>query len=264
MSRIHNANDTTLSLQSIDLPQAEYTSSVFTSHLLTPGTFRAREHPQINQDWILGMLIFCFILLAWTQVFYSKRIRQIFRAPLSKRFLNQLVRDGNLFNERVTLTFGLVYLLVVSLLLYQLNEQLWGLNFFGLRNITLFLAILFLFFGYWVIKFMLIRFLGVVFKTRETTFNYLLNLLIFCLITGPVILAFLVFIIYLKSDVLLFCCLIVFSLLFIFRVMRGFFIGSGLRKFSYLFLFVYLCSLEILPLLVLIKLLLNFMHSLNM
>jgi hypothetical protein len=30
-----------------------------------------------------------------------------------------------------------------------------------------------------------------------------------------------------------------------------------LTKFSYLFLFVYLCSLEILPLLVLIKILLN-------
>ncbi|MFA5727673.1 MAG: DUF4271 domain-containing protein, partial [Saccharofermentanaceae bacterium] len=89
---------------------------------------------------------------------------------------------------------------------------------------------------------------------------YMLNLLVFCLITGPVILIFLVFIVYMKSDFLLYCALVIFSIFFIFRVLRGFYIGMGLRKFSFLFLFVYLCSLEILPLLVLVKLLLGYTH----
>jgi len=257
-------HDTTFFLESLASPPIEYTQSVFGAHLLHSGSFKPKEHPKYTQDWILGILLFCFVLIAWTQFFYFKRIRQIFKAPFSKRFLNQLLRDGNLFNERVSLTFGLVYLLTVSLLLLQMNERIWGFDFFSLHGIPLFLVILLFFMGYWLIKVLLIRFLGIVFRTRETTYNYLLNLLIFCLITGPVTLLFLVVIIYLKSDFLLYFCLIVFSLLFFFRVMRGFFVGIRLRKFSYLFLFVYLCSLEILPLLVLIKLLLNFMHPLNM
>ena len=120
---------------------------------------------------------------------------------------------------------------------------------------------------YWVItlfniavlavKVALVQLLGMVFKTRETTYNYLLNMLIFALLSAPVMMVVLVFILYLKLPVLLYICLVIFILLFIFRFVRGFFIGIALTKFSYLFLFVYLCSLEILPLLVIAKILLN-------
>ena len=124
---------------------------------------------------------------------------------------------------------------------------------------------------YWVItlfniavlavKVALVQLLGMVFKTRETTYNYLLNLLIFALLSAPVMLVVLVFILYLKTPVLLYICMIIFMLLLIFRFVRGFFIGITLTKFSYLFLFVYLCSLEILPLLVIVKILLNQAHA---
>jgi len=103
----------------------------------------------------------------------------------------------------------------------------------------------------------LVSILGIVFKTKETTYNYLLNLMIFAIITGPVILFFLVFIVYLKTPAILYLCLAIIILLFIFRFIRGFLIGMALTRFSYLLLFVYLCSLEILPLLVLLKFILN-------
>jgi hypothetical protein len=114
--------------------------------------------------------------------------------------------------------------------------------------------------GFLTAKVALVQLLGAIFKTRETTGNYLLNLLIFALLSGPVLLIALVFIIYLKLVILLYICLFIFALLLVFRFMRGFFIGMALTKFSYLFLFVYLCSLEILPFLVLIKILLNNTH----
>jgi hypothetical protein len=106
-------------------------------------------------------------------------------------------------------------------------------------------------------KVALVQLLGAIFKTRTTTANYLLNLLIFGLLSGPILLTFLVFSIYLTSITLLYSCMLVWLLILVFRFVRGFFIGMALTKFSYLFLFVYLCSLEILPLLVLVKVLLD-------
>jgi hypothetical protein len=84
----------------------------------------------------------------------------------------------------------------------------------------------------------------------------LLNMLIFIIINGIILLPALVGIVYLNSTIILYITLIICVLLFIFRFMRGFFIGLTLTKFSYLFLFVYLCTLEIMPVLMLIKLLL--------
>jgi hypothetical protein len=86
-------------------------------------------------------------------------------------------------------------------------------------------------------------------------------MLLFALITGPVLLVAMVFVVYLNSITLIQISLVVFLAILLFRFIRGFFIGMALRKFSYLFLFVYLCSLEILPLLVLIKILLNHAQS---
>jgi hypothetical protein len=257
MNRIHASTDTTLTMQSLVAPDTVFGRSIFTSHLLHPGSFRANAVQRIQPDWVPGILVTCFILVAWTQVFYPKRIRQIFRAPFSKRFINQLTRDGNLFKERVSVSLGIVYFLTISLFLYEFNEQILNISFPLFHGMALYWVIALFILALMTLKVLLVPVLGRVFKTRETTYNYLLNMLIFALISAPVMLVVLVFILYLKLPFLLYSYLVVFILLFLFRFVRGFFIGIALTKFSYLFLFVYLCSLEILPLLVIAKILLN-------
>jgi hypothetical protein len=148
-----------------------------------------------------------------------------------------------------------------SLFIYEFNELLLGFRFKEVSGPLLFAVITAVNIGLLIAKVTLVQFLGVIFKTRETTGNYLLNLLIFALLSGPVLLVALVLIIYLKSILILKISLVLFIVLMVFRLMRGFFIGMALRKFSYLFLFVYLCSLEILPLLVLVKIVLNITHT---
>ena len=261
MSLINSSVDTTLTLQSLAAPGTVFSRSIFTPHQLHPVNLRVNEIKQLQPDWVLGIIIFCFIMFAWVQVFYHKRIRQIFRAPFSQRFINQLTRDGNLFKERISVALGIVYVLTSSLLLFEFNEQILKLTFPGFRGIVLYVAIILLIVIALSVKVTIVQLLGIVFRTRETTYNYLLNHLIFALISGPVIMIALVFILYLKFPILLNICMFIFLVMLLFRFVRGFFIGFTLTKFSYLFLFVYLCSLEILPLLVFIKLLLNLSRS---
>jgi hypothetical protein len=241
--------------------QPVYGKSMFSSHQLQPSGIQHNQPHKTQPGWIPALLLLSFILLAWGQVFYHKRIQQIFRAPFSKRFINQLTRDGNLFSERISIAMGIVYIITWSLLVYESNEMIFGVSFKGIEGIRLYGIITAIIIGMLIVKVLLVRFLGIIFKTRETTASYLLNLLIFSLLSGPVLLMALVFIIYLKSVMILMIFLFVFAGLMVFRFLRGFFIGMALRKFSYLFLFVYLCSLEILPLVVLIKILLNVTHA---
>ncbi|MEI7896308.1 MAG: DUF4271 domain-containing protein [bacterium] len=258
MSRMYASPDTTADRQSIAFPQTVYAKSAFTAHHLRPTDFQTKKIDHFQPDWVLAILVFCFILLAWVQFFYPKRIQQIFRAPFSRRFINQLTRDGNLFRERITIAMGMIFLFTCSLFLYEFNRQILGFSFKGISAISLYGLITILIICFLAAKVALMRFLGAIFKTRGTTNNYLLNQLIFALVTGPVLLTVLVFIVYLNVAFLLYICLSLLVALLLFGFVRGFFIGMTLTKFSYLFLFVYLCSLEILPLLVLLKILIIF------
>jgi hypothetical protein len=112
--------------------------------------------------------------------------------------------------------------------------------------------------GFWILKIGLIRFLSFIFRTHQPSNEYILNILIFNILTGIFLLPLLVFAVYLKCVIFLWICMIIFTLFFIFRLIRGFLIGISITKFSSVFLFVYLCSLEMLPLVVLIKVILKY------
>ena len=246
--------DTTAEFQSISFPKKLPVQHFFSSHPITKIHNQSIPVKKFQPDWIFGIFILCLILLAWTNFFYHKRLRQIFLAPYSKRFLNQLVRDGNLFSERISVVLGIVYLLLLSLLLYQVSTWFNPSHLLFLSTpVYLYFTCLGIMVLYWMVKITLIRLVGVTFKTESTTDEYFLNVLIFNIITGLSILPFLIPAIYLKSPFFLYICLIILGIFIIFRFLRGFLIGISLRKFSYLFLFVYLCSLEFLPLIVLLK-----------
>ena len=258
MSNIHAEHDSTLEIQSLQRPLTEYSPTLFTSQQLRPESFRTVPFTKNPPGWILGVILICLILIAWTHVFYSNRIRLMFKAPFSQRNVNQLLRDGNIMTERFTLTYSAVYILTFSLLLFEINRILVGFRFTHLNDMTIFGILNLFVIGYYVLKMCVIWFLGSVFKTRETTLNYQLNLMILSMITGPVLLVFLIPFLFIPDIKLLYMSIMAAGILLLFRFVRGFFIGMSLTKFSYLFLFVYLCSLEILPVLILVKILLIF------
>lgn len=208
---------------------------------------------QYPADWIVASMLACFILLAWLQFFYFKRLRQILRAPVSQRFLNIMIKEGSLFNERISLGLGLIYLFTSSFLLFLvLTNILPGLLsryceplIFSLCASSVIV--------FWFLKVFLMRFLGIVFQTLPTTYVYIHNVLAFSFITGLLLLPLLILTVFLHSNNLLYITLIITGLLYFYRVMRGFFIGISLKKFSRLYLFVYLCALEILPMLIILK-----------
>ncbi len=226
--------DSTADFQSLLSPAPAPMHSFFTSHQLKTQEIRPLPFIKYQPDWILGFLLLCFILLAWVQVFSRRRLRQIMMAPYSKRFLNQLVRDGDLFSERISLATGFLYFITTSLFIYQLIELVFNREPQRLiGGFTVFFALIcILLLAFWIVKVALIRFLSFIFRTRQTSREYLLNILIFNILTGIFLLPFVVSGVYLKSEFFIWVCMIVFVLFFFFRLIRGFLIGISLTKFS--------------------------------
>jgi hypothetical protein len=236
-------------------PQKQYlrTTSLFSPHYLTP---KHTENIAINRqstDWITIVFVICLFILAWVQTLYSKRLRQIFRAAAQPHFVNQLEREGNLFRERISLGLGFVYYAVSSIFIYQFFKVFVGYGVPGVSNV-IFTAIIFTsLFLYETVRMLLVYALGIIFRTKEFARLYQLNILIFNQIIGVVLFPVSLMAIYWNSMAFVWAGIIIISLMLFYRFFRGFLTGLANKDYNLLYLFLYLCTLEILPLLLIFK-----------
>ena len=99
----------------------------------------------------------------------------------------------------------------------------------------------------------LIRLLGWTFRNFEVTSQYLMSSMAYHFMIGIALLPFLVINAYTHSDVILYISLGLAAILFLLKLIRGIVIGLGDTKFSIFYLFFYLCTVEILPVLAIVK-----------
>jgi hypothetical protein len=194
----------------------------------------------------------CLVVFAWVQKYYPKRLIQIFRAVAQPHFLNQLEREGNLFKERIRLGLSLIYYCISSIFIFVLMKS-FGLLPSGMSNLTLTAVIftgLLLFESF---KSMLVYSIGIIFDTRETARQYDLNIMIFNHITGILLLPVIITAFYWNNSGIIFIGIAIVSLLLLYRTFRGFLTGVSNSSYNLFYLFLYLCTLEILPLIILYK-----------
>lgn len=252
------SRDTTIELQSMLRTTPGATPSPFLGHRLKTINPQPQPFQPYQPDWVFGIFISCIIILAWVTVFYRKRLIQVMYGTFSKRHLSQLAREGNLIKERISVALGAVYILVFSMVIYQAAGGYMHWKFGNIPDYAVFAIICAGLACFWFIKIITMNLLSKIFKTGHTNHEYLLNIVMFSGLTGLIMLPLVILMVYLKSDALLYTCFAVIFMMFAIRFVKGLLIGFSLTKFSYLFLFVYLCALELLPLAVLLKLVISY------
>ena len=211
------------------------------------------QRPVNNQDdWIFILIIAAFALLAFVQVFYNRRLKMILQAVYARHYASQLLREGNIFNERVSIVLFLIYLIAFSTFLYE------GLKLFShvtgfMPDLTFYLILLAGIFLFWIAKVALIQISGMIFTTQKRSFEYLLHAYMINLAIGLFLVCILLPMIYLNGKVFFYIGLGFLLIMFVFKLIKGISIGFSFTKFSRFHLFLYLCTLEILPLAVLVK-----------
>jgi hypothetical protein len=227
--------------------------SLFTGHKLHARELKPTTKSGSTADYTISAMLLCLLIFTWVQRFYAKRLKQIFKAAALPQFLNQLVRDGNLFAERITLGLSVVFVIVFTIALGQIAENKFGVGFSEEDGGVLYLSLFGAVCSFWFAKSSLIKLLGNIFKTEAYAQEYLLNNLIFNIITGIILFFPVVMTAYVDSEIYTWVSIVIIIILLLYKTLRGIIIGLANTDFSILYLFVYLCTLEILPYVILYR-----------
>jgi hypothetical protein len=235
---------------------ADNSQSLFTGHLLRPASYNPRIHIQTHDYWLTGTIFFSFFLFVIIRAFYGKGLGRLTAAFTGTRTIAQLYRGEYPLNSRTSLFLSLLYISVMSVFIYQAISYKGLESKFDFPGLILFLFIcLSLILAYFV-KIISIHLSGYLFRFEGITKEYTFGIFIFNKILGlmllPVIIL-LAFVTVIPLQYLFTCGLVLISLTLISRLLWIIYNGMNTAGISKYYLFLYLCALEILPLLVLIK-----------
>ena len=211
---------------------------------------------QINADW--AVITFAFVFLILGLLFRTKAnvFFAMIRGCFNIKFFDSLLKNGRLINNTLTLP---VFVLFVCLAALTSERAIFffagdaGLAPYKISLLSMAALIIFS-----LLKLVLIWSFGLLFNDKKNISLYISNQIVFFAL-GVLLLIFPIFCtFYLQSapvEVPLYLSLALLALLSIIRALRGFvLLFKGANSLS-LYLFLYLCAVEIVPLLIAIKIL---------
>ena len=230
------------------------------------GTTQSMRHSFVKkkvrgESWTVSILLIVLVIIAFLNVTKRKRLKQFVESFYSNRFVDQLIREEGLLGSVVNLYLLITSVLVISLFSYQfiriyLNEK--GLD--ELFDFKFFWICFFGVSGMFLLKLILYSLSSLVLDLREKFSEYIFQYFLFFQATGfflfPVVLG-IEFVEYFSSYFIANLGVMVLAVIFVLRQFKVIYIGIVSTSFSPLYIILYLCTLEILPLLVISKFIMN-------
>jgi hypothetical protein len=187
----------------------------------------------------------CLVAIAWVRVNYGRRIPQLFSDLINVRLMRQTMREELVLSHRASIAVSSIFVVQFSLLLY-LWEVRSGVSIASGTGFNLFWKLVVLVVLVYFVKIMLLRIIQWVIEGDFSLNEYihtifLSNKVLFSLFTD-----------YQGSQFLLIVALASVGLMYVFRLFRG--AGNALMQgIRPVYIILYLCTLEILPLLLFMK-----------
>lgn len=204
--------------------------------------------------WVHIIMLICFSLLVILRVYDFRRISMLVQGFIRPAAVSTLYREESALTSRVSFFLIVNFILVSSLFLWQAaayrSEQI-------PEPVTaMWIGVILL--GVYVVKIISTRLLGFIFEVKEAAREYAYNIVLFNKSVGLILFPITLLLAYARqipSDWLIWSGLILWGLVLLYRLVRLSFIGFSVRGVSVFYIILYLCTLEILPVLVIIKLL---------
>ncbi len=173
-----------------------------------------------------------------------------------------LYREEYSLTSRVSVLLLLNYLLMFSLFIWQTagfwNASTEGLKGFGLIMCGIGVA--------YFVKITVTRILGNIFDVRDAASEYVYNVLLFNKTTGLVLFPICMLLAYARQippEILVWTGIVSSLLILIYRLLRVILIGVANSSVSFFYIILYLCTLEIIPFIVIIKVFVGTFQSFN-
>ncbi|MCF8232555.1 MAG: DUF4271 domain-containing protein [Bacteroidales bacterium] len=210
------------------------------------------DHPETN--WFFYAVVALLALLAWSRNFSPYRFFFILGAIFSYRKTEMLQSEGKVIRNGTSFAFVLISIFSVGLFAYQFKDIFYysllgnqGSPLLNIVYLSLAAGII------WLAKAVLAHFVGTLFKAPYSSSLFVSNIFITNTLAGLSVLIFTILYFYTKEMFFLYTPLYILFILYIYRLIRNFLIGRKAGKFSISYIILYICTLEILPVLVLYK-----------
>jgi hypothetical protein len=220
--------------------------------------FQPRLHPaEPGGIWIHALLFLSFTMIVVLRVFDFRRLVALVQGFLRASSVNVVYREESALSSRVSLFLILNFLMMASLFIWQL----FGVLFTNYPPPSAILWIGLIILGIYLVKIIGIRILGFIFEMKEAAQEYIYNVVLFNKTVGLILFPVTLCLAYarqLPPIWLIYGGLTAWAIILIYRFVRLSWIGISERGVSFLYIILYLCTLEILPFVVIIKVLIRF------
>jgi hypothetical protein len=207
---------------------------------------------QHEWQWVtLGIsLLLIAIVRVGSRISFINLQKAFFSLPLFR----QMVRDDELFPQGTHWPLLIVNVLVTATFFFNITERS-SSDFFssdGEVSVIVF-KIIGILIIYYLLQFLLLKVVGVIFNTKKAISKHRYTINYYQFISSLFLIPVLIFYIYSSTLSLFYFSLVVWISIYLIRLARGMIIVLDVHGFSRFQIFLYICALEILPVIVLVK-----------
>jgi hypothetical protein len=218
-----------------------------------PYGFDGKPIKSVEQDWTFFLIVIGWTIFASLQFGFSKYILQVFQSAFNYGAASRLYRERGYNNNFGVFRLNVIFFLFLPFPIYLIARDN-GMTV-GSNGIEFFLIIFSAVNAYFMLKILLYKLLGSIFSQKEATGELVFNMMLYHNVMGLILLPVatihsLVPGFGIISMFLVPVLVAIFYLMSIFRSIY-FAIRVGISIF---YLILYLCALEILPILLVVKL----------
>lgn len=217
-----------------------------------------RRAPSLFEPWMLIAFLIMLILIGYMRKSYARRLHRLFSSLVRLQILRQVMREELVFSHRISVLLFLNFAMVSSMILYGAAKY-YGWSIFNLVGWELYLALLGIVISGYLVKLIVGFILRKLYHDPGLIREYLFEVILIDKALGIILLPFAIAIslMNVRSLNILFGIVVFIAVLFlIFRIVQGL-IMSISYPVSRVYIILYLCTLEILPFLVVFKIFTN-------
>jgi Domain of unknown function (DUF4271) len=213
-----------------------------------------RETPNLFENWMTPIFVIIFVLFAYINVNYGKKFQQIFNSVFRLGYLKQMMREEQTTLQRSAVALNIVFVLMLGLFLYEyfsFNDIL----IFKQKGLTLYFICVVGLAVIYTVKYITIKFFATLFKFNGPLEEYLYNLMQINKTIGILLFPILILCTFSNKEFapIFFVSIGIGLLVFIFyRLLRGLVIGFSYNV-SKLYIILYLCTVELIPFILIAK-----------
>jgi len=231
---------------------------IFTSHQLAVKNQSGILMEKSENYWVAVLLMLGLSLVVLIRVTSPKKFFILIRSFFSFNAAKQLIREDYRLNKGSSLILIFLFLVNFPFLLFKINEY-YKLFPYSFNDLYFYLILFFLVVLVYFIKFIFLKVIGALTRNQLLADEYAYYSFLSIKGAGLFVYPVLIFLEYsqLSSVSFIVAGLVICATFYVLRLVRGMLILINSDGVSIFHLFLYLCGLEIIPLIVIIKILVS-------